>query len=531
METKELKMEEIEVAGSDSGTLTNGSLEYDSVSQASEEEHLALMEDEVSRAAAGRKTFDLVVPPPISTSGRAFSTTRPVSMSLGSTTSSPRKTSNTGPGTPKKWVVNVPPPLAGFSSSPSAQSRLTERLSTRFDSSVLAQLNFGPLARAEASDLPATPSAPKDPENEAEPSISPRIELHSSDSESGETPNGGIVAQPATPNGMDHDLSEPILHNASTLSMASETSLDESAQSEPVLSPRSKPQVPAKSAALLERRKEKQRTKPVPEVASPTAPLSPSGHKPAPPPVPRRKSGYFEKGTIFREPGSKESSNGSSSHTTHTTESNPEEMLRTRTYLAQELLKTETFYVRSMRTIVEKFLTPMRESLATDTPILPPDGQKQLFSNIEMILKVHEPFEAEVQKTVSAWGRDSKVGPLLLGLAPYLRIYMTYINNYNKSMQVYQEGMKHKSFRRFIADASVGNDLDNWPSYCIQPVQRILKYMLILSEMVKNTPDDHPDYEALKKAHDTLGGLATVRFLPFQRNFLRPTSSNIFFIA
>lgn len=510
METKEHKLDESEMVGSDSGATTNGSIDDDSASEVSEEEQLALMEDEAANAAAGRKTFDLVVPPPISTSSRAFSTTRPVSINLGSTTSSPRKSSNAGPGTPKKWVVNVPPPLAGFASSPSAQSRLTERLSTRFDSSVLAQLNFGPLTRAEAPDSQASSSAPKDPESESVPSISPRIELHSSDSESEETANGSIIAQPATPNGRDHDLSEPILHDASTLSTTSETSLDESAQSEPVLSPRSKPQVPAKSAALLERRKEKQRTKPAPEVASPTAPLSPSGHKTAPPPVPRRKSGYFEKGTIFREPGSKEGSNGSS----HTTESNSEEMLRTRAYLAQELLKTETFYVRSMKTIVEKFLTPMRESLATDTPILSVDGQKQLFSNIEMILKVHEPFESEVQKTVSAWSRDSKAGPLLLGLAPYLRIYMTYINNYNKSMQVYQEGMKHKSFKRFIAEASVGNDLDNWPSYCIQPVQRVLKYMLILSEMIKNTPEDHPDYEPLKKAHDTLGGLAMVRHDP-----------------
>lgn len=512
METNELNLEEVEVLGSDSGATANSSLGDDSPTHASDDEQPASIEDPSAKNDSGRKTFDLVVPPPISTSTRAFGATRPVSMSFSGPSSSPRKSSGSTAGTPKKWVVNVPPPLAGFSSSPSAQSRLTERMSTRFDASVIASLNFGPSAHNEDDEEPATLQSLKEAASEPEPTTSPRIELPPSDSETEELPNGSDAAQTPTPNGHERDLSEPILRDVSMLSAASETSLDESAQSEPLLSPRSKPQVPAKSAALLERRKEMQKNKPAPEVPAPSGSLSPNSHKQAPPPIPRRKSQYFEKGTIFREPGSKEQSNGSSGHDSNQSTNSAEDMMRTRTYLANELLKTESFYVRSLKTIVEKFLLPMRESLATDAPILSLDGQKQLFSNIEMILKVHEPFEAEVSKVVAGWNRDSKVGPLLLGLAPYLRIYMTYINNYNKSMQVYQEGMKHKSFKRFIADASVGNDLDNWPSYCIQPVQRVLKYMLILSEMVKNTPEDHPDLEVLRKAHDTLGALATVRF-------------------
>jgi hypothetical protein len=37
-------------------------------------------------------------------------------------------------------------------------------------------------------------------------------------------------------------------------------------------------------------------------------------------------------------------------------------------------------------------------------------------------------------------------------------------------------------------------------SYLIMPIQRIPRYVLLLSDLFKNTPEDHKDYEDLKKA-------------------------------
>lgn len=37
-------------------------------------------------------------------------------------------------------------------------------------------------------------------------------------------------------------------------------------------------------------------------------------------------------------------------------------------------------------------------------------------------------------------------------------------------------------------------------SFLIKPIQRICKYPLLLKELLKHTPDDHPDYEYLSKS-------------------------------
>lgn len=532
MDSKEHNSEELEVAGSDSGATATSSLGGDTMSQTSEDEPTSLIEEANGKEHGSRKTFDLVMPPPVSTSTRAYVATRPVSMSVGANTSSPRKTSNGSTGTPKKWVVNVPPPLAGFSSSPSAQSRLSERLSTRFDSAVLAQLNFGPAIRNEGQALQGGLAPQKEAENELETTSSPRIELTSSDNELEDTTNGSEVAQPPTPTEQDRELSEPILRDVSTLSTASETSLDGSIQSEPLLSPRSKPEVPAKSAALLERRKEMQRNKPSSEVSTPTGSLSPSGHKHAPPPVPRRKSGYFEKGN-FREPGSHHESSVSNHSADTDPDSTTDRVTQNRKHRIIELARSEAFYVRSLKYLIERFLVPMRDSLATDSPLISAEGSKLICSNIEMIYKIHEPFAAEISKLEKDWNKDSELGPLMLGLAPYLRIYSTYITKYNKAMEVFLEAMKHKSFRRFISEglAGPGAELLDWPSYYIQPVQRIPKYLIILSETLKETPESHPDHGKLQKALDTLTSLALVRFLAFYQTILWKYHANILLVS
>jgi hypothetical protein len=45
-------------------------------------------------------------------------------------------------------------------------------------------------------------------------------------------------------------------------------------------------------------------------------------------------------------------------------------------------------------------------------------------------------------------------------------------------------------------------------AFLIKPVQRICKYPLLTRELLKVTPDDHPDFEALTRAHDVLEAIA-----------------------
>ena len=43
--------------------------------------------------------------------------------------------------------------------------------------------------------------------------------------------------------------------------------------------------------------------------------------------------------------------------------------------------------------------------------------------------------------------------------------------------------------------------------YLITPVQRIPRYILLLKDIIKKTPEDHPDYPQLVQAEEKMVGL------------------------
>lgn len=62
--------------------------------------------------------------------------------------------------------------------------------------------------------------------------------------------------------------------------------------------------------------------------------------------------------------------------------------------------------------------------------------------------------------------------------------------------------MEDKDFEDFINKARLNpyHKLLSLKDYLIKPVQRLPKYVLIMKEVKKRTPSDHPDYENIEKA-------------------------------
>ncbi|KAJ5092038.1 hypothetical protein NUU61_006908 [Penicillium alfredii] len=89
-------------------------------------------------------------------------------------------------------------------------------------------------------------------------------------------------------------------------------------------------------------------------------------------------------------------------------------------------------------------------------------------------------------------------------MAQMEKVYTDYLRNHdaaNKKLQVLQRNPKVaiwlKECREWAADLTSAWDLD---SLLVKPVQRILKYPLLLSELLESTPNDHPDRLALSNA-------------------------------
>eukprot|EP00824_Muranothrix_gubernata_P014919 TRINITY_DN3091_c0_g1_i3.p1 TRINITY_DN3091_c0_g1~~TRINITY_DN3091_c0_g1_i3.p1 ORF type:complete len:300 (-),score=58.80 TRINITY_DN3091_c0_g1_i3:10-909(-) len=176
----------------------------------------------------------------------------------------------------------------------------------------------------------------------------------------------------------------------------------------------------------------------------------------------------------------------------------------------REILKTETDYVSDLERVVEVCLKPLREIAEMRHNILTLAEIRSIFSIIEMIFNVNSTLLNDLKKGFNSSTHTVMIGEKFLRLAPFLRLYTEYINNYNTGLAVLTQCRKRKEFAAFLKlreRTVVMNNLD-LTSFLIKPVQRLPRYVLLLTELLKYTPEDHVDYESLTQALNSIQGVA-----------------------
>lgn len=101
--------------------------------------------------------------------------------------------------------------------------------------------------------------------------------------------------------------------------------------------------------------------------------------------------------------------------------------------------------------------------------------------------------------------RATSIGEVFMSYVGRMeKVYADYLKNHdaaNKKLEALQRNQKVsiwlKECREWASDLTTAWDLD---SLLVKPVQRILKYPLLLAELRDSTPTDHPDHEALANA-------------------------------
>jgi len=135
---------------------------------------------------------------------------------------------------------------------------------------------------------------------------------------------------------------------------------------------------------------------------------------------------------------------------------------------------------------------------------------KKIFSIIEIIAKINGEFLQSLDVRMASWDPNTtKIGDLLSQLTEKLKVYDRYINNYDTTMNAYGMCLQQKpKFADLIARARDLPDVKGLDllSFLIMPVQRIPRYILLLGDLLKNTPKEHMDYKetenALQKAKE-----------------------------
>ena len=176
-----------------------------------------------------------------------------------------------------------------------------------------------------------------------------------------------------------------------------------------------------------------------------------------------------------------------------------EEMTKLRKRAIEEIINSEKAYLSQLETIEEYFMKPIQES-----GLLPQNVFANIFGDLLGIRQVNKELLAAMEVSTD------QIGKVFLDLAPYLKFYSTYANDFRDASKLVEEHTeKNKAFRQLLANQESRPEVQKkLNSLLITPVQRIPRYKLLLDDIIKNTPRFHPDKENLQEARTHIDAIA-----------------------
>lgn len=170
-----------------------------------------------------------------------------------------------------------------------------------------------------------------------------------------------------------------------------------------------------------------------------------------------------------------------------------------RTDIAKEILSTERTYVKGLQVMVKSYLEPLKRQPES---VISQANVKKIFQGVEVIYSFNEELLTRLEKRMSEWYLKGQVlGDIFLEMVKFTKVYTMYVNNYNNALATFNEcRKKNPQFAQFYANVKAQVGGGDFAFYLIMPIQRLPRYVLLLQDLLKNTPPDHIDYEQLDSA-------------------------------
>ncbi|XP_075054632.1 rho guanine nucleotide exchange factor 17 isoform X2 [Mixophyes fleayi] len=175
------------------------------------------------------------------------------------------------------------------------------------------------------------------------------------------------------------------------------------------------------------------------------------------------------------------------------------------------LLDTEQSYVESLRTLMEGYMKPLKQP--DNSFLCDPSLVDEIFDQIPELLEHHEQFLEQVHYCVQNWLEIQTVGDILVqsfSKEILVTIYSAYIDNFLNAKDAVRVAREARpAFMKFLEQCTRENkEKQGLSDLMIKPVQRIPRYELIVKDLLKHTPEDHPDHLCLLDAQRNIKQLA-----------------------
>ncbi|KAJ1987472.1 hypothetical protein H4R33_002838 [Dimargaris cristalligena] len=220
-------------------------------------------------------------------------------------------------------------------------------------------------------------------------------------------------------------------------------------------------------------------------------------------------------------------------------------MAEKRASIIHELVYTERSYVQKLQALIAVYVVPLRSaSRSGKSQLIPTYMANAIFTNVEQLVAVNEAFLADLEKLEHEnevreraapsyyghghrpdetgvghlgcfsddgnamdgnWSEHQSVGQICLHHVSNFDVYKRYINGYQHALECSSQlEKKNESYRHFLARSRDHPSCHKLgiSDLLVMPVQRIPRYTLLFTDLLKNTPVGHPDHSEIQRALD-----------------------------
>ncbi|XP_072237606.1 rho guanine nucleotide exchange factor 3 isoform X2 [Leuresthes tenuis] len=162
-----------------------------------------------------------------------------------------------------------------------------------------------------------------------------------------------------------------------------------------------------------------------------------------------------------------------------------------------ELAQGEQDLVEDLKLAKKAYHDPMLKlSIMTEQEL------NQIFGTLDSLIPLHEDLLSRLRDARKPDGSTEHVGHILTDWLPCLSSYTPYCSNQVKAKDLLDQKKQDRRVQDFLQrclQSPFSRKLDLW-NFLDIPRSRLVKYPLLLREILKHTPNDHPDRQHLDEA-------------------------------
>ncbi|XP_043079380.1 rho guanine nucleotide exchange factor 3 isoform X1 [Puntigrus tetrazona] len=172
-----------------------------------------------------------------------------------------------------------------------------------------------------------------------------------------------------------------------------------------------------------------------------------------------------------------------------------------------ELSQGEQDLIEDLKLAKKAYRDPMLKlSIMTEHEL------NQIFGTLDSLIPLHEDLLSRLREARKPDGSTDRVGNILVDWLPCLETYNGYCSNQVAAKALLdhkkQDHRVHDFLQRCL-ESPFSRKLDLW-SFLDIPRSRLVKYPLLLREILKHTPNDHPDHQHLHQAINMIQSIVAV---------------------